>query len=63
MSASEAGDVWPSGGARVCSKKKWLTTRASVLSENPLVCGERIAEEVDHIVPLNKGGTHTRGAI
>jgi 5-methylcytosine-specific restriction enzyme A len=38
--------------------KKWLMTRKKVLAENPLCedCGQRLAEEVDHRIPLSQGG-------
>ncbi len=39
-------------------KRKWLATRESVLRDNPVCeeCEERLAQEVDHVVPLSKGG-------
>lgn len=41
-------------------KKLWLTRRRQVLSEEPIctLCGERLSEEVDHVVPLSRGGAH-----
>jgi len=43
--------------------RRWMAIRAGVLSESPLcvACQRagriRIADEVDHILPLHKGGT------
>jgi 5-methylcytosine-specific restriction enzyme A len=42
------------GRKRIYARKKWEMTRKKVFSEQPLcaACGKRIAEECDHIVPL-----------
>jgi 5-methylcytosine-specific restriction enzyme A len=43
---------------KVYHSKKWLMTRKRVLSSNPMCenCGERLASEVDHRIPLSQGG-------
>jgi 5-methylcytosine-specific restriction protein A len=50
----------PDRGQRVAlyHKKRWLTTRSKVLARDPIckVCNQRLATEVDHIVPLSQGG-------
>jgi 5-methylcytosine-specific restriction protein A len=45
-------------GPRVYGKKKWQTTRLRKLAMNPIceACDKELAVEVDHIVPLNRGG-------
>lgn len=49
--------------------RAWQKTRALVLAEEPL-CKEceragvvRLATEVDHIIPLRRGGTHDRANL
>jgi 5-methylcytosine-specific restriction endonuclease McrA len=46
------------GKRRVYDSKRWLVVRSRVLSDNPICesCGERLATEVDHRIPLSKGG-------
>ena len=38
--------------------KRWQTTRKAVLARDPIckVCNARLSEQVDHIVPLSRGG-------
>jgi 5-methylcytosine-specific restriction endonuclease McrA len=45
-------------GRSVYRTAMWLRRRRQVLFEQPLcaLCGERLATEVDHIVPLEEGG-------
>jgi 5-methylcytosine-specific restriction protein A len=40
----------------VYKTKRWQATRRAVLDRDPLckACGKRVAEEVDHVVPLEK---------
>ena len=43
---------------QVYHSKRWLITREAVLTRNPICadCGERLAEHVDHVIPLAQGG-------
>jgi 5-methylcytosine-specific restriction protein A len=45
-------------GPRIHGTKKWQTTRLRKLAKNPIceACDKELAVEVDHIVPLNRGG-------
>lgn len=38
--------------------KRWLLQRERVLAEQPIcaICESKIAEEIDHIIPLSRGG-------
>ncbi len=42
--------------------RKWMRMRHAVLVEEPVcrICGRRASVQVDHIVPLSKGGTDMR---
>jgi 5-methylcytosine-specific restriction endonuclease McrA len=45
-------------GRGVFKTKVWLMRRRQVLAEQPIcaLCDHRLSEEVDHIVPLSRGG-------
>jgi 5-methylcytosine-specific restriction endonuclease McrA len=45
-------------GRSVYRTKMWLQRRKQVLSEQPIcaLCDNRLAVEIDHIVPLTEGG-------
>jgi 5-methylcytosine-specific restriction endonuclease McrA len=45
-------------GRTVYKTKQWEQLRRQVLFEQPLcaICGDRIIEEIDHIIPLSQGG-------
>lgn len=42
--------------------RKWMAIRKQVIASNPIcqICGDALAEEVDHITPLAKGGSNER---
>lgn len=42
--------------------RKWMRMRHVVLVEEPVckICGRKASRQVDHIIPLSKGGTDTR---
>ena len=44
------------------SSKEWREIRAEVLQEEPIcrICGKQPSNEVDHIIPIDKGGTSNR---
>ena len=50
----------PAQGRRVqvYHSKRWLMTREAVLTRNPICvdCGERLAEHIDHVIPLAQDG-------
>lgn len=50
----------PERGKRVklYHSKRWQVLRRAVLARDPIckVCGERLSQEVDHVVPLSQGG-------
>jgi 5-methylcytosine-specific restriction protein A len=45
-------------GPRVYGTKRWQMARKHKLFQNPLceACGTKVATEVDHTVPLDRGG-------
>ena len=44
--------------AGIFKKRKWETTRRLVLARDPIckVCNDALSSEVDHVVPLSRGG-------
>jgi 5-methylcytosine-specific restriction endonuclease McrA len=57
-SARRRADAAQGRRIQVYHSKRWLITREAVLTRNPICadCGERLAEHVDHIIPLAQGG-------
>ena len=42
--------------------RRWMRIRRLMLAAGPVcaACGKRLAEEIDHILPLSRGGTNER---
>lgn len=57
-SARRRTDLTQGRAIQVYHSKKWLMTRRKVLDREPIcvICDERLATEVDHIVPMSQGG-------
>lgn len=45
--------------------RRWMRLREAVLVEEPvcMICGRMPSTQVDHKVPISKGGTDTRGNL